>query len=317
VGSGLEKLELLRLVRKERVGVWSAQILGFAVLILVLTLLQPLAQWTTEPGLAWLGAAILMLFVIAVAGIDTFNALQHYRDRLGSRFTSFHLQTTAGDIAWFDVYAGMDLVPMGDNSQLGQSSFVEQIPVTNEATVVGDHVRYFQTRGDFVPQCWALLSRFSTVVRFGTDDVAQLERARRWHRRRAIGLVSGQYLNPLTALAAALLATGAVHAIGKSVMDLLAKGELTWPRRLLSWISEFLAGALKLVLASDAVKPADLPDTVVGALAVLLGLVCWWTISMGFCRANNHHLSRLVARGSRFRSGDRWDSVVGSTGVLF
>ena len=95
VGSGLEKLELLRLVRKDRVGVWPAQLLGLAVLVLVLVALQPLVHWSPDPGWAWLGAAVLMLFIIIFAATFTIEAMKHYEERLESRLSDFRLQTSA------------------------------------------------------------------------------------------------------------------------------------------------------------------------------------------------------------------------------
>ena len=315
VGSGLEKLELLRLVRKDRVGVWPAQLLGLAVLVLVLVALQPLVHWSPDPGWAWLGAAVLMLFIIIFAATFTIEAMKHYEERLESRLSDFRLQTSAGQIDWCDVYAGMDLVPMGKNSQLAQRDFVEQIRVTNEASFVGDHVRYFETPGDFAPRCWALLSSFSSVVRFTANDEAQLERARRWHRARAIGLVSGQWLNPLTALVSALLAAGAVLALGESLMTLLNEAKLSWPHSLVEWTSRRLADGLRWLLPIQMEKPGDLPTLIVGALTVLLGLVGWWLLVLSMWRASNQHLAREVARGNQFQRPGLRSNFRGSTGV--
>jgi len=315
VGSGLEKLELLRLVRSHRVGVWPAQFFGLLVLGLVLVLLQPLVQWTKESGWAWVGAAVFILFFVIFAWNGMNDAMIRYRDLLAARLKDFRLATPAGSVSWNDIHAGLDLVPMGGNSQLAKLDFVEQIPVTNEMSIVSDHVRYFDTRGDFASQLWALLSPFSQVVRFTDDDTAQLERLRRWHRARALGLVIGQCVNPLTALAAALLATGMVRSVGEAVLMLLQQAELTWPHRLLDWSARRLADGLQALAPFKVASADDLSYTIVGALIVLLGLVGWWMLGMGLWRASSQHLAHLVARGERFRRPG-WRSVVpGSLGI--
>lgn len=315
VGSGLEKLEMLRLVRQDGSGVWAAQLVGLSALCLVLIVLQPWVGWTSEKGLAWLGAAILVLGVAVAAVGSMVGAMKQYQQALASRLSGFGLRTSTGArIGWADIHAGMDLVPMGSNSQLAEYDFVDQIKVTNEASVVSDHVRYFDTRGDFAPRCWALLSSVSSVLSFAGEDQARLERLRRWHRVRSIGLVIGQCLNPATAVVAALLAGGAVLAIGESLMALLDQAELSWLHRLLSWTGGLLAGGFLWLSPPNATRQ-DSAHTIVGALAILGAVVGWWMLVTGLWRASSQRLARQVARGKLFGKPG-WSSIVpGAAGV--
>ncbi|UUX97203.1 hypothetical protein [Aquabacterium sp. J223] len=318
VGSGLEKLELLRLVRERREGLAAA---GWATplwLAAALAAAQPWLHWVPDGGRWWVGLVIGLLLLAGWAQGALLMALRQYREALDQRLQGFALSGAAGaQVTWWDVHATLDLVPMGRQSQLADLPFVQQVEVTNECSLVHDHVRYFDTRCGFAAWCWpTLAAAFSRLSLFDPLAIELLQRLQRWHRRRALALAAGQLLNPVALAVALWLESDLLRSTGEWLRGLLAQADWRWLEAVLSWLAGGLATGLSLLPGLSGVQARTLVPLLLGLAVLVLALLGWWLAIHALWRLACDQLWRRCAQGRSSLDESRLMRVVGGAAGL-
>lgn len=309
VGSGLEKLEFLRLVREQGAGVLPATLLSPLIGLALLTLAARVFGWVDPAAEGtdwWLGPTLWL----ALAGLILWTWLQitlaGYATALASRLARAALRGTGGELPWWDVWATMDLVPMGRASQLAGKPFVQQVQVTNECSLVHDHVRYFESRTGFLAWCWPQVAqRVSCLPLFDADQLRLLDRVQRRHRWRALAFGSGVAAAPAAIVVAIFTLAQGMAGVGEALLGLLERAKLDWLKVALEWLAGNVARLLgvALQLNNDADELAPRSHVIVGSLLALALLTGWWLLCVSAWRTATQVGWRKVCRGAAVHDG--------------
>ena len=272
LGSGLEKLQFLRLVREHRHGV-AASCAGVPCALAGVPMLVAGLAAGGNPG--WLVAGFVLCAVALFAAATLLNALERYAVLMHAAMDEARLTTLAAGARWFDLWASDDPVPMGLRSFLRRRGFVRRERVVNRHSLLHDHTLYFSNRHALLPRLWrrlAVLSATPLTIVLGRD-AARLKALERVHRRQAGVLRSGWWL-ALGALAWALVAFHrSLEAFGLSIAAGVAGagfGKLLAP-----------LGVVETLLGSiwPGARHADVPlPGLLGAAALALAVGLWWLL---------------------------------------
>lgn len=274
LGSGLEKLQFLRLVREHRKGV-AASCAGVPCALAGVPMLFAGLAAGGNPG--WLVGGFTLCGVALFAAAALLNALEYYAVQMGTAMGEARLTTLAPDALWLDLYASDDPVPMGLRSFLRRRGFVKRERVVNRHSLLHDHTLYFSNRHAVLPRLWRRLAGLSQTplsVVLGRD-AARLKALDRVHRRQGDVLRRGWWL-ALGALAWALLAFHASLAdFGISIAAALSAAGLG---KLLAPLG-VVESLLSLLWPGLGAAPAAVPlPGVLGAAALALAVGLWWLL---------------------------------------
>ena len=240
VGSGLEKLEFLRLVRDRRAGLRAA---AFAAPCLVAGVVPLLAGWLdwVPTGTLWGLAPALMLVLACALAWRLVQVMNVYRVELAELLAKSPVARGDKAATWLDAYATMDLVPMGRASQLPRDGVVTSVELRNECSLVSDHVSYFEQRCGFAAWCWGAMAGVSSLPLIKLSQRGALQSIGLWHARRAFALSFGGWLAPLSILLGIVVFPTAMADIGQAIFDALKAADMTWTHRALEWLMQGLA----------------------------------------------------------------------------
>lgn len=310
VGSGLEKLEFLRLVRERRSGLVAASLAAPALALGLAGLLSGWLDWVERGTGWWVGPAVL-LALAWVAIVYLVRCLGPYRGALRQELEQSALLHASWGGRWSDVYATLDLVPMGRASMLPARPQLQRVELRNECSLISDHVRYFDSRNGFAAWLWGELARFSSLRLLVGTEAEQLKTAGRWHARRAFGLGFGGGLLPLTLVFGALLFTDLLSQMGAALLQALAASDLGWTRRALQGLVSGLARLIGALPGFDN-TPAALErrgQVLVAIGAAGAGLALWSLAIVQWWRIDSRGRWRALCR--------RESTLLGSAAVWF
>jgi hypothetical protein len=274
LGSGLEKLQFLCLVREHRNGI-AASCAGVPCALAGVPML--FAGLSAGGNPTWPVGGFVLCVVALVAAAKLRNALEYYAGQMSAAMGAARLTTLAPDALWLDLYASDDPVPMGLRSFLRRRGFVRRERVVNRHSLLHDHTLYFSNRYAVLPRLWRRLATLSdtplTVVL--RKEALRLRALERVHRGQAAVLRSGWWL-ALGALGWALVAFHSSLAdFGVSIAAGLTGaglGKLLLPLGMLESL-------LALLWPGTTATPADVPvPGILGAAALALTVGLWWLL---------------------------------------
>ena len=288
VGSGLEKLEFLRLVRVRRRGVVASALAAPLMALGIAGLAMGWAGWTETKEPWWYVLPFVLLGAGVICSTVLFRALAPYADELAAVLEDSRQQLEHRCGVWWDFYATLDLVPMGGRSMLPAFG-ANQVELRNECSLVSDHVRYFRSWCGFTARCWELLVTFSRRSLLEPGDLDRLRRLGEWHARRAFALGFGTTLLPLALVAAAFAFSDGLVRIGSTVGTGLDAAEMKWTQRGLQAAAEAAARGIGFVLSLDNdAGPVATRSQLLLALALsALALLGWWIAVLSLWRADS------------------------------
>jgi hypothetical protein len=278
VGSGLEKLRFLHLVRDLREGVMPAALLaplaaaGLPLLIAGLAL-GPEQRWLAAPG-SMLTIGMLM------CAIATISALEHYRRVLLEDLPRLDLRPSLGSaVEWLDLHATHDIVPMGKDSLLRDAPFVERQPVVNLRSYLHDHVRYFSNRHGVLPLLWRKLAKLSRLPMAPLVDDERMAGLRYLHSRHAWTPWWGIRATTIALLAGLWTFHSSLFEFGESIGAALSGAGLAKvldPVRVVVSVPSRIAQRVGLLEAD--VPIGSLMSASLGAAALAVVGVLWWIV---------------------------------------
>ena len=305
VGSGLEKLEFLRMVREQRKGLMPALLSGPLLMSAAAIWFAHFMGWASAGADWWVGPASIFGLLGLVSLLALLSVLEEYRKDMSTRLDKCELKHEAQTLPWWDVRATMDLVPMGSGSLLAGKPFVMPVVLTNECSLVFDHISYFETRSGFAVWCWGTLARVAGLGRFSREEEAALVRMALWHRRRAWAMALGVSLSPAAVAVAVLLLTASMADFGGTLLDSLKASGPGWVADAASWSARQIARLIGLLPSLDNSDDAiqQRAQVVVAAVAALGAITLWWTIMVSCWRAANRQLWRRACAGQSQLTG--------------
>jgi hypothetical protein len=305
VGSGLEKLEFLRLVRLHRKGLFASATAAPLIAAGAMGVAAGALGWVERGEAWWFAPAALLLAGLALGGW-LYAKLVDYGNELRAVLKDKVARLAQRCPAWHDFHATLDLVPMGHASMLPALGAADQTELRNECSLVSDHVRYFESWCGFCSHCWALLARQSGLPLIGEADGHALRRLGTWHSLRALGLGLGTLLSPLALVFAALFFGELLLGLGTLLFDALAAADMKWTQRIIEAVSVFVARLLSWLggMSTDA---ASLAPRARIALALMLGVVVllvWWALVLSMWRADSRARWFAASRGRSLLTGE-------------
>ncbi len=298
VGSGLEKLEFLRLVRDRRVGLRAA---AFAAPCLVAGVVPLLAGWLgwVPTGTLWGLAPALMLVLACALAWWLVHVMAGYRARMAEVLAHSPVASGAKATTWFDVYATMDMVPMGRASQLPRDGVVTAVELRNECSLVVDHVSYFEQRCGFAAWCWGAMSSVSALPLIKLSQRDALQSIGVWHARRAFALSFGSWLAPLSIVVGVAVFPSAMADIGRGIYGALSAADMTLTYRALQLLTRGLARIVGWVtgLGNEADELAWRTQALTAAVLAGVAVALWWLAVVSAWRADCHARWRVLCHG--------------------
>jgi heme/copper-type cytochrome/quinol oxidase subunit 2 len=298
VGSGLEKLEFLRLVRDRRSGLFAAAFAAPCLAVGSLALLAGWLQWVPTSAM-WAVTPLLILAFGAALAYQLVVVMKGYREALAEVLAASPVASGAKTACWYDVYATMDLVPMGRASQLPRHAVVVPVELRNECSLVSDHVSYFAQRCGFAAWCWGRLAGVSSLPLFNKPQLGALQQLGLWHARRAFVLSFGTWLAPLSIALSMLVFPNAMAELGGAIFAALKSAELNWPHRMLHWLMLSLARAIGwlLGLSTDAASLEWRGRALMAATLAAVAVGLWWLAVVGLWRHDSRARWRAMCKG--------------------
>jgi hypothetical protein len=289
VGSGLEKLQFLRVVRERQTGFMPAAVLF------------PLAALTAA---SWyygeervvialtfaLGAVTLVTMVLLGAN------LRDFRVELFKKMEQSELRATE-PLTWIDLHASHDAVSMGRRSIFSNAAFVERIEIFNERSLIRDHTGYFTNRSSFLWQLWRVMGSLSKLALVTPADAARLDRQERAYRDRA-RVLSFCRMATLAACGFILVqAHRALATFGETVIEAVRQSpisEVTKPLLLLGNGVEWL---VKNLWGTTPFTAGQVAASVFASVLLIGSTLIWWLIYRSIWRAHTMSRWRKACRG--------------------
>ncbi|WP_418316173.1 hypothetical protein [Piscinibacter sakaiensis] len=299
VGSGLEKLEFLGLVRSRRRGLVAGAVAAPAFALGTAGLLAGLTGWI-EQDTGWWVVPGLLAVAGYLAGFRLKDVVKRYRIELEETLAASRLAKPGSVERWCDVFSTLDMVPMGRSSLLPNASHIERVELRNECSFVTDHVTYFDSCCGFAAWCWVAMSTQSKLALFDAGERAALQKLGLWHARRAFGIGFGGGLVPLAVVFCTLVFTESMALMGQAIFDALSAADMDWTRRALEWLMTALAGGVGLLPGFEN-EPADLlrrSRVLLTAAISLLALALWALLTRMLWRNDGRARWRAVCRGT-------------------
>jgi hypothetical protein len=291
LGSGLEKLQFLQLVRWNRFGILHA------------TLIAPLLAAATGFLVHGSKAAehweIAVGVSLAVSALFCWGKLRRafigYRDLLAQIAGQMKLPRMHEDFEWLDIYTLHDIVPMGAASQLHRERVVKSHLTFNEGSYVRDHVSYFARQAGCLSVAWQALAQHTKLRLFSVTDRENLTRLAECHRRDVLVLVNARIALLIAAIGSTVAIRERLAGLGASVVLAVNQspfGDWFNPivklRDATRWAFEHLGASQPAALSAAY--------AVLGALAPLAGLFIWWMAFRATAGALGASRWRSVAR---------------------
>jgi hypothetical protein len=290
VGSGLEKLQFLRVVREQRLGLVPASLI-FPSAALGIALFIAGAQSGERVVQAVGGGLLLVAFFL---GVLLWVMLEDYRDNLSKRLADSALTGLLGE-QWLDLHASHDVVPMGSRSVFTQAPFLVRGEVYNERSFIHDHTTYFDNRADFLARAWQAMSGLSQLRLFEPGDVGLLERHATVHRRYARLLAASHGVFLLATLALAWAIRDELAIWGHAVLDSVGGGLPTEFLKRLRSVASAVASVAQRVWPGQ-VPEKTVTDALFGVLVLFGAIMLAWLAFKGFWRLRCRARWRLACR---------------------
>ena len=310
VGSGLEKLAFLKMVRHTGEGLSAAALVvpfsafGAAAMVAGVRL--------DAPAVMTLGGGLLFAALLAAAAL--LKAFRGYRERVGEDLAGWALRD---GVTWVDIHATHDLVPMGRGSILEDTVLTTRVATVNRRSVLADHTAYFGNKWHFQPALWRALASLSRALAPDAAAVSRWAHHQQVHSWQARALEAGHF-----AIVAAGLLMLAFHrsvvAHWGRFLDGLADSQSFWG------VDAAVSAAQSVVEATGLPSPERdvVRHALTGALALAGGLALWWTIAGGLWSGRSARRWRALCRGGGSvqpsaalmlrRFGPAWTLVIGS-----
>lgn len=266
VGSGLEKLAFLKLVRQRGEGLRAASL----VVPLTVAGVAGVASGAVLDARALTGVGWVLLFSALCAAGALLGTFRNYRRAVTKDLP--HWQLPSG-VTWVDIHASHDLVPMGRGSIFEGAAFTSRLSTVNTRSILADHTAYFANKGHFQPLLWQALARMLPGLDLDPAIRSRWDLYQRVHGWNTLALELGQVAVVAAGLLLLTLHRSLVEHWGR-VVD-TATGSRTL------WGLDAVTGAVqRLVGLVGAQPPSDdvVRSTMLGSLMVVAALALWMTI---------------------------------------
>jgi hypothetical protein len=296
VGSGLEKLQFLQMVRQHRSGLVLASVLAPYLLasgaLLVHGFLSP-------NGERWeIGVGLVSLFVALIVSAFLVLALDRYRQRLLADVDRLRLVSDDERFEWTDISNSHDVVPMGKGSLLSRQGFVTRATTTDERSFFFDHVSYFRNNSSSLALLWQALAKASGLRLFTDEQQAALRRFDRLHRWHAKVLAWTRWSTYIAILTGLVLLPVQLLQFGQSIVAAVAgspMGDLLKP---ISAVAGGLVWLMQLVRAPGTPVTDVLTHALVGDGILVASIAVWALVFRGLWRVGAAKRWRSACRGA-------------------
>jgi hypothetical protein len=297
VGSGLEKLQFLRLVRQSREGVALA---GLAVplgVVSVSAFILAYLGWLDPVLVATGGVAALFAHVFVMHELD--RVLGKYRSELLRRASGAALPCQE----WIDLHSSHDVVPAHRGSLFEKRHFVTRCEIANERSFLHDHVTYFQPRSAFLPKIWRVLAqRLSTLRLFDESGNVRLEDYESAHGHYALILSFSRFATLTAPFIIDISAKDALYAFGGFIWKSINEDPLSQLFAPLRTLFRIVMSIVGTILPSNFLTVGY----VFALVSVAGGAALWWIVFREAWRAHCAARWRMFCCGAGALTERSW-----------